>query len=553
MKRILTYLVFSILVISCKQTDKADPNPGSTTPGDANVLVVSADSVKASLYAVEASSITFLNKAAGTASIKPGTVLVSSITDKAPLGFLRKVTSITESNGKLVCQTSQATLTDAIQNEKVSYSRKFTNNDVLSIDSSGKALASLRQASPQSEGISRIVARRIRGVDINCEVTLEPTFDFDLTVEKKEVKYFRVKTNVNSTAKIRGKVVTTRQVETDPIVLATFRLRPFVVWAGYVPIVFSPYIVLTAGADGSITSTMNMEAEGHLEASAGAQYDAAGWQNLSDVSSEGNKLDFAFQKKTAVSAWLRPSVEVRLYDLKDIQISLGVTLSLMGELTDSDYCGTLDWGAKVSGKIFVKIFDKSLVDYAGVLSDKKFRIFKGKSSDILDPIRIGDEAFGGVVFYLESNGRHGLVMTKPTLKFSSAWWPDNAPYVKNVPQETAVGTGQANTARLIGTSKAPYVAGVCNDLILNECYDDWFLPSQDELLEIYKNISKLPGIELKGGYASSTLLDPDKSGILLINMGVDFDSGKVFNILLTDPQFLRRRDISAQFIPVRRF
>jgi len=59
---------------------------------------------------------------------------------------------------------------------------------------------------------------------------------------------------------------------------------------------------------------------------------------------------------------------------------------------------------------------------------------------------------------------------------------------------TVVGTGKQNTTEIVAQlgSSDSYAAGICDSLILGG-YSDWFLPSRDELLEMYNNL-KLYGI-----------------------------------------------------------
>ena len=182
---------------------------------------------------------------------------------------------------------------------------------------------------------------------------------------------------------------------------------------------------------------------------------------------------------------------------------------------------------------------------------------KTGSADV--PVKVGDKAYGGVVFYVEANGIHGMVMPKPELLsgYSASWWPRLAPYLTpgkfDLPTETAIGSGQANTKKLLGTSTTPYIAGICDDLKIDDCYDDWYLPSRDELLEIYKNLGKLPGVDRSKTYFSSNVVDKANAGILIVNVAVSFSTGTVGEVYLTDPQLYTRFEQPFWFIPVRSF
>jgi len=90
---------------------------------------------------------------------------------------------------------------------------------------------------------------------------------------------------------------------------------------------------------------------------------------------------------------------------------------------------------------------------------------------------------------------------------------------------TAIGAGMSNTEKIIGIQgEGSYAAKLCDDLIINGI-GDWFLPSNDELDLIYKNIvlKGIAGIETFN-YWSSTEYDATNAyydkfggGILIYN------------------------------------
>ena len=99
-------------------------------------------------------------------------------------------------------------------------------------------------------------------------------------------------------------------------------------------------------------------------------------------------------------------------------------------------------------------------------------------------ITIGSNYAGGIVFYLDGTGQHGLVCA-PNDQGTLIWgcWGAIIPNT-----QLGVGTGFANTQLIVnGCSQRPIAASVCNDLVLNG-YDDWYLPSRGELMLMYNNL-----------------------------------------------------------------
>ena len=121
--------------------------------------------------------------------------------------------------------------------------------------------------------------------------------------------------------------------------------------------------------------------------------------------------------------------------------------------------------------------------------------------DITDPPQIGDYRDGGIVFYiasppvdLDGDGDldTGLVCAIQDQSSSIEWiLGGSTQTTANGGTSASIGQGQTNTTAMMG--QAGYTGGaaaVCNDysITVNEItYSDWFLPSKDELNQMYQN------------------------------------------------------------------
>ncbi len=109
-------------------------------------------------------------------------------------------------------------------------------------------------------------------------------------------------------------------------------------------------------------------------------------------------------------------------------------------------------------------------------------------------LAIGEYFQGGVVFYLDGNGG-GLIcaITDQNGGSTIQWY--NGSFTTTGATGTAIGTGQANTTAIINNQGAgSYAATVCTDL-----GEGWFLPSKDELNEMYQNKAAIDAAAIANG------------------------------------------------------
>ncbi len=114
---------------------------------------------------------------------------------------------------------------------------------------------------------------------------------------------------------------------------------------------------------------------------------------------------------------------------------------------------------------------------------------------------IGKHSGGGIVFYVDGTGQHGLIADTSNLTASAKWGIGNI----SMTTGTAIGTGQANTTAIVAAqANNSFAANVCDQLAVNG-YSDWFLPSKDELNLLYLQKTVVGGFAPNAYWSSSAV------------------------------------------------
>jgi len=143
------------------------------------------------------------------------------------------------------------------------------------------------------------------------------------------------------------------------------------------------------------------------------------------------------------------------------------------------------------------------------------------------PIEIGDFINGGIVFWIDPMDNTKGLVTALVDQSTFAEWGCFGTTITGA-DGIAVGTGAQNTIDIeAGCATGGTAADICANLSLNG-FDDWFLPSLDELSLMYENIGQgnalglgnVGGFSSSGGYWSSTEnSDFDSRGVAFSSSG----------------------------------
>ena len=122
---------------------------------------------------------------------------------------------------------------------------------------------------------------------------------------------------------------------------------------------------------------------------------------------------------------------------------------------------------------------------------------------------VGDFAQGGIVFWVDESGQHGLVCAKVDLSTGVRWYAGTY----GVTRATGDGpfSGELNTSIIIssqvsiGDDGNNYAAQICNNLQITvggKTYGNWYLPSKEELNLMNQNKATIDATATSNGGSS---------------------------------------------------
>lgn len=129
------------------------------------------------------------------------------------------------------------------------------------------------------------------------------------------------------------------------------------------------------------------------------------------------------------------------------------------------------------------------------------------------------------------NTTHGIIAA-PTDQSTGAEWGVGGILIAGS-NGSIIGTGNQNTIDFMASnSVAGFASRICGDLVLNG-YNDWYLPSIDELYKLYENRA------LIGGFSYASYWSSTQSGYYYACM-INFNNGVVGSMFgKADPYYVR--------------
>ena len=234
----------------------------------------------------------------------------------------------------------------------------------------------------------------------------------------------------------------------------------------------------------------------------------AEWTTLGDFLG-GNSVAGGKMKTTGTTRWISPNTATNVSGFSGLGGGQRVSFGSFSEVRDYGYW----WSAKEASSMaaWYRRLNHYYVDLYSNSTSKNI----GNSVRCIRDLKIGDSYAGGILAYIlksgdpgyDANVQHGLIATTSNQSTGIQWY--NGVNTNTEAAGTAIGTGLSNTNKIIVSqlNTGSYPAKLCADYSLNVngvVYDDWYLPSRDELDQLYLNRAAIGGFDPNGNYWSST-------------------------------------------------
>jgi hypothetical protein len=181
-------------------------------------------------------------------------------------------------------------------------------------------------------------------------------------------------------------------------------------------------------------------------------------------------------------------------------------------------------------------------------------------------VQIGDVNYGGIVFYVDDSGSHGLVCALSNLISEEGYeflqWMDlnvtGNQYIElNGVTQASIGSGEANTSLIINSQGLGNdAASMCSLASING-YEDWYLPSLEELWEINNHRDLIDSIVIENG--GNQFNDGTESGFYWSSSEYSFTDAWAVNFIYIDAwsgdsfQLNRGKPNAYKVRPIRSF
>lgn len=298
-----------------------------TPPVIPDTTLVLSDSTTQYLLSISDNGVTFTfsQSTPELMALEAGDIMVGSVAENAPHGFLRRVVSVTSSDGQVIVNTADATLEDAIDSGSLDLSGELVPDNVTSSAlAQGVLLAALPEMGNRfhislnnvilydADGNPGTTADQVRA---NGSIRLEPWYDFKVKWGWFRLKELSFQTGANEEVNLRITAEVNHPSIRHERVIARFYFAPIVKSIGPVPVVIAPVLTINVGLDGSVRVGMDTEVTQQASLRAGVRYANRSWRLIREFSNRFQYNTPVLTGELDMTGYAGAQLSLRLYGI----------------------------------------------------------------------------------------------------------------------------------------------------------------------------------------------------------------------------------------------
>lgn len=500
LKNMKHLLFISFLILTIISGCKKNSNEDKETKNRENILSDKSHIVDTAAISSVTSSALVLNKLKLNFEPAVGDIILASPSIGNPKGVIAKIVSLTTNGNNLNCNIQSSNLNEAFRQLYIDhkYIKDYSANAQLRGSFLGIPF-------PQNYQLTA-------GFTVNGDLKLNIP-DVEIIYSKKDGTILpdtvQIVANINtfgSTIDMKANGSLTVPEKT----LTTFNNLPIIeviVPVGGIPLIipFRQYVdinTLPLSINGKMKFTINPE----ISATLGFSYIKGSWTNLSNYS-----IGASAQKpiKTDFDANIQANITFfnPVYNIAPLWASnLSAFFKVPNEIEGKIQTQSPNYSLKYKLGIDIGVRYDFWLGISGV---KSFNIpvYSTTIEEGNFLYNIGDTAFGGIIFYLDTSRVHGLVCALSDQGVAQTWGPQSICISgASTLYTSAFGTGSSNTNGIYNTGVLFNAVSLCYNYN-NGTFTDWFLPSKDELNQLYGVLNLVHGLSPTKYWTSSYATD----------------------------------------------
>jgi hypothetical protein len=365
---IFTLTLLVLVIQSCKEDNPIEPPSSQETIVSPNAKVISDSVYQLNIItvSVDSSNWTFKKGNATIDGLKQGDFLISN----EGKGILRKINTVQSLSDRVVLGTTQAALTDVIQQCSIEFSTPIkslkVNKEKFLLD--GVRLQKNNGPYEFFYEFNEVViydddnnpSTTNDQILLNGNVGISPFYNLSLSIHNWQLTEMDISYNFQENVEISCEVKLPFW-DTDKVTtLASYELTPITFFIGVIPVVVTPELDFDIGINGEIYASLNItKVTQNAEFSVGIAFANGHWTPYANESHNFSAEPVSFSANADLKAYVGPQLNMLIYGLAGPYARIG----LFGKLEIEAFPNPkaeLYSGIELAAGIKLEVFDHNI-------------------------------------------------------------------------------------------------------------------------------------------------------------------------------------------------